>query len=43
LRHADRGIAVDNAIPELKSVADEVIGLCDDDAVIEYLMACLPG
>lgn len=35
---ADTGIAVGNAKPELKTVADTVIGTCEDGAVADYLL-----
>lgn len=37
LRHADRSVAVDNAVAEVREVADTVIGHHDTDAVIEFL------
>lgn len=36
-RLADRGIAVGNASPELKSLAAEVIGPCSEDSVVAFL------
>lgn len=38
LRSADRGIAVHNAIAEVKAIADEIIGSNQEGAVIKYLM-----
>jgi 5-amino-6-(5-phospho-D-ribitylamino)uracil phosphatase len=43
LRSADCGVAVDNAIVELKRVADEVIGPANDDSVAEYLLQRVRG
>jgi len=37
LKAADRAIAVKNAVPELLSVADHVIGHHDEDSVIQFL------
>lgn len=37
LQHADRGIAVENAVPELHGVADLVIGHHAGDAVVQFL------
>lgn len=39
LRAADRGIAVANAVPEVKAVADEVIGANTEDSVARYIQA----
>ncbi|HSC87578.1 MAG TPA: HAD family hydrolase [Polyangiaceae bacterium] len=39
LTHADRAIAVENAVPELLSRAHEVIGHHGDDSVIRYIEA----
>lgn len=36
-RFADRGIAVDNALAELRSIATEIIGHSSQDSVIAYL------
>ncbi|MFT7518050.1 MAG: Cof subfamily protein (haloacid dehalogenase superfamily) [Kiritimatiellia bacterium] len=35
---ADKAVAVSNAVPELRSIADEVIGHHDEDAVVRYLL-----
>lgn len=37
LRRADVAVAVANAHPEVKAVADIVIGHCDDDAVVKFI------
>lgn len=37
LRRADVAVAVANAHPDVKAVADVVIGSCDDDAVVKYI------
>ena len=35
---AGRGVTVANAEPEVKAVADEVIGSNDEDAVVKYML-----
>lgn len=37
LRAADRGVAVANAIPEVRAIADEVIGANTEDSVMRYI------
>jgi hypothetical protein len=37
LQHADRGVAVENAVPELHGVADLVIGHHAGDAVVQFI------
>lgn len=37
LKNATKGIAVENALVELKEVADQTIGLNDHDSVIKYI------
>lgn len=39
LRRADVAVAVANAHPDVKAVADVVIGSCDDDAVVKYIIS----
>ena len=36
-RAAGRGVAVENAIAELKAIAHEVIGPHHEDSVVQYL------
>ena len=43
LRTAERGIAVQNAVPRLKAVADEIIGPNVEDSVVSYLERFLAG
>ncbi len=38
LRAADEAIAVENAVPELKQAATSVIGSCDDDCVVNWML-----
>ena len=35
---AGRGVAVENAIPELKRIAHEIIGPHHSDSVVRYLL-----
>ncbi len=42
-RQAGRAIAVENAHPDLKSCADEIIGSNDSDAVVKYLIDAASG
>jgi hypothetical protein len=37
---AGHGVAVENAVPELKRIAKQVIGPHHQDSVIQYLLAC---
>lgn len=39
LREADVAVAVGNALPEVKEIADIVIGSHDDDAVAEFILS----
>ena len=39
LRSSDVAVAVDNALPEVKAIADVVIGRNDTDAVARYIEA----
>lgn len=41
LRAADVAVAVGNAIPEVKSSADVVIGRNDEDSVANYILQCV--
>ncbi|MEL6349953.1 MAG: HAD family hydrolase [Myxococcota bacterium] len=41
IRDADHGVAVQNAVPEIKAVADEIIGPNHEDSVAEYLRRSL--
>lgn len=38
MKIADRSVAVGNALPEVKEIADEIIGSNDEDAVARYIM-----
>jgi len=37
LKYASKGIAVENACPEVKDIADLIIGSNEDDSVIKYI------
>ena len=37
LKYASKGVAVENACPELKEIADIIIGSNDDNSVIEFI------
>ena len=37
LKFAGQAIATDNARQEVKAIADQVIGHCNDEAVISYM------
>lgn len=39
MRRADVAVAVANAHPDVKAVADIVIGSCDDDSVVKYIIS----
>lgn len=41
IRYAGLGIAMENAVPELKAIADEITGSCDDDGIAYALERCL--
>ncbi|OQY06441.1 MAG: hypothetical protein B6I25_03950 [Planctomycetales bacterium 4572_13] len=38
LKSAGTGVTVDNAEPEVKAIADKIIGSNDDDAVVNYML-----
>jgi Cof subfamily protein (haloacid dehalogenase superfamily) len=38
LQLAGKGVTVDGAEPEVKAIADEIIGSNDDDAVVKYML-----
>lgn len=41
IRYAGLGIAMENAVPELKAIADEITGSCDNDGIAYALERCL--
>ncbi len=38
IQNADKGIAIGNAVQEIKDAAEKVIGRNDDDSVVKYIM-----
>lgn len=39
LKGADTAVAVENAVPQVKEIADVIIGTNNDDSVVKYIMA----